>query len=178
MNRLIRGVVRATPVFALPVALAMLGGCTLQSPRPEDAQAVAAAAAGIDNGRGACIGGAQGADSCAFAIGILDDDKEQPVAVLSRELIDYDDSGHPNWKVKDRIAVPRTRGDLHLEQSSCRFDGAADETIVALVPAYDERGAEWIGAQEWAYRVQLPAGKFVRLAPEKVDCRNTAAEAE
>lgn len=174
MNRQFSAVSRARSFLLLStVALAMLAGCTMQ-PRPGGE----AESGGIDNGRGACIGDAQGEDICAFAIGILEDKKEQPVAVLVRELVDYDESDHPNWRVRDRVAVPRERRDLHLEQGSCRLDGTADATIVALVPFYDERGAEWIGAQEWAYRVELPSARFVQLEPARVDCHNAAIEAD
>lgn len=171
------------PKNTLPSAmllLAALSGCTTQQPTPQTIIAPRPAVddGGIDNGRGACIGGKLAADTCAFAIGVLDDEKEQPVALLSRKLIDYDESGRPNWDVQDRLAVPRDRSDLHLEQSSCRFDGGEDETVVAMVPLYDEHGPEWVRAQDWAYKVQLPSGKFMKLEPSKVDCHNTAVEAD
>lgn len=160
----------------LPLALV---GCTAHRQQGDTgAPGPVAAEAGVDNGRGACIGGRQASDSCAFAIGVLDDAKEEPVALLSRKLIDYDDSGQPNWDVQDRVPVPRDHKGLHLEQSSCRFDGTEDETVVALVPAFDEHGPEWVRAQDWAYKVQLPSGKFQSLEPGKVDCRNTAIGAD
>lgn len=164
---------KALPLF-LPLAL-VVGGCATQRAPDDVAIERGVDIAGIDNGRGACIGGAQAeaADSCAFAIGVLEDEREQAVAVLSRKLIDYDDTGRPRWDIQDRLAVPRS-DDLHLEQSSCRFDGGEDQTIVALVPSYDEHSPEWIRAQQWAYKVLLPSGRFQPLPPERVDCRNTA----
>lgn len=159
--------------------LATVAGCTTQqTDRQVPAADRAADGGGIDNGRGLCIAGKQAEDTCAFAIGLLEDDKEQPVALLSRELIDYDTGGHPNWRVKDRLAVPRDNRNVHLEVGSCRLDGTPDQTVVAMVPGYDQSGPEWIRASDWAYRVQLPSGKFLRMAPARIDCANTAIDAD
>lgn len=135
-------------------------------------------AAGTDNGRGICIGGKLVEDSCAFAIGLLDDEHEEPVTLLSRTLIDYDKDGHPRWKTSDKLAVPRDNDNLHLEVGSCRFRNEPDQSVVALVPTYDQNSPAWIRARDWAYRVELPAGKFVQLEAGQVDCANTAIDAD
>jgi len=165
------------PLILLTMAM-VVAGCATRQPSAVPSVAGQPEVSGIDNGRGICIGGKLAEDSCAFAIGLLDDEHDEPVTLLSRTLIGYDEGGHPRWKTKDRLAIPRDNNNVHLEVGSCRFRGEPDQSVVALVPTYDQNSPEWIRARNWAYKVELPAGKFAQLDAAQVDCTNTAIDAD
>jgi len=50
--------------------------------------------------------------------------------------------------------------------------------VVALVPPHDPESPEYIKAAGWAFKVGLPSGKFQELDAEKIDCVNTAIDAD
>jgi hypothetical protein len=133
---------------------------------------------GVDNGRGACIGQNYAVETCSFAISLIDDKNLAPIILLSQESSGHDPAGSPLWKIKDTLPVPQATKGIHLEYISCRYDKKSDDTVVALVTDYDAKDSDWIRAVDWAYRIDLPSGKFLKIDSEKVDCANTAIGAD
>ncbi len=127
---------------------------------------------------GSCIGVSENYSPCGFAIGILENEKSEPIGILSEKMADPRETKNHHWIVLDFIALPSSDKKTHLEFSTCSINGQSDETIVAIVPNYDESSPEHIKARGWAYRIGLPSGKFISIDPAIVSCINTAIGAD
>lgn len=165
-------------IAPLAVLLATLAGCTTQpidqSPSP---QQPAAPILDTSEERSACIGATANFETCTYSIAVLGPEAT-PKFIVSRRLAEMSTDGQPVWAEQDRLPAPALLPGGSLELSSCRLRGAADDTIVALLPLHDETAPEHIAAAGWAYRVELPSGRFQALDAAAVDCVNSAIGAD
>jgi hypothetical protein len=73
------------------------------------------------------------------------------------------------------MPYPKVNKGYHLDWGSCRYDSVEDGAVVAVVRHSKQ---PWLRAADWAYRLDSASGKLVKLDPKRVDCYNTALEAD
>ena len=134
--------------------------------------------AGVGDVKGTCIGVNRNHDPCEYSLGILEDRNAMPFLLAVEKLEKRDAKGKPVWRVLDSLPYPRHDGTTVFEYASCRYRGRDDDTVMALVPAHDESSPEYIGAKNWAYKVNLSSGRLEKVDPAQVDCANTMIGAE
>ena len=129
---------------------------------------------GMHEGGGSCISaGTQ--DPCRRTIGVLLDAADKEIAVYASLTDGHGEKGRPFRIISDVIPYPKVQKGDHLDWGSCRYDGVGDEAVVAVVRQSKQ---SWLRAAGWAYRVENASGKLVALDPKRVDCYNTALEAD
>lgn len=173
MNSYNRTTGLATGSLAL---FAILAGCATQPASPPQARTEAPILDTSDE-RGACIGATAKYDTCNYAIAVFGPEAA-PKLIVSRKMASMQDDGQPVWEELDRLQAPALPPGGSLELSSCRLQGVEDDTIVALLPIHDANSPEHIVAANWAYRVDLPSGRFDALDAAAVDCVNNAIDAD
>lgn len=157
---------------AMPILLALLiNSCSVPLKRGD---VVPRYPNGLIETSGQCIGGEASSEVCAFSIAVLSKTHSLPVFAVSKKLISRDESGKPLWQIEDVVSLPKNIQSMSIEGGVCRHLNIGDNTIIALVPKYDQNSPEYIRAQRWAYRVELPNAKFVTIDPSNVLCGNTA----
>ncbi|UQD76225.1 hypothetical protein JEY40_17740 [Bradyrhizobium japonicum] len=129
---------------------------------------------GMKQGGGTCIS-AGTRDPCPRVVGTLMDATGKEVAVYASILDGRDEKGKPFSIVTDMIPYPKLRKAHHLDWGSCRYDNVEDEAVIAVVR---ESRRTRLPAVDWAYRVDRTSGKLVKVDPARVDCYNTALEAD
>jgi hypothetical protein len=77
--------------------------------------------------------------------------------------------------VTDFLPYPKVSKGHDLVWGTCRYDKAEDGSVIAVVRNSKQ---EYLQAIGWAYRVDLRSGKLTKLDPTRVDCFNTALEAD
>ena len=129
---------------------------------------------GMYEGGGSCIAiGTQ--DPCHGGVGVLMSAAGKEKGVYASISDGHDEEGHPFWIVTDVIPYPRVNKGYHLDWGSCRYDGVEDSAVIAVVKHSKQ---SWLRAADWAYRVENASGKLIKLDPKRVDCYNTALEAD
>lgn len=125
---------------------------------------------GFHEGQGNCFGAANKAIAlCSRGIGVLNDAGDRQRAVYAWKRV-----SEGIVEVTDVIELPHLSDEYFWERGVCRDGSNEDETLMAIVAASK---TQWLIAREWAYRVDLSDGKFVKVNPEAVRCYNTALEA-
>jgi hypothetical protein len=157
---------------ALVAMLAALAGCANQ-PAGTATTPASDAAPILDTSeeRGACIGATAQYETCSYAIAVFGPEAA-PTLIVSRKLARMNADGQPEWQELDRLHAPSLPRGGSLEFGACRYRAAPDDTVLALLPPYDETSPEHIVAAGWAYRIDLPSGHFVALDAASVDCSN------
>ena len=169
---------RAGIAAIVATALAVLAGCATEQagntnvPTPDVAPIL-----DTSEERGACIGATAKYETCAYAIAVIGPE-DQPRMILSRKEAGMSEDGQAQWQELDRLDAPAVPRGGSLVFGICRDRGAQDDTILALLPVHDDTAPEFIAAANWAYRVELPSGRFVALDARGVDCTNTAIGAD
>jgi hypothetical protein len=79
------------------------------------------------------------------------------------------------WTVSDVVAYPKVPKGHDLVWATCRNDRVEDTSIVAVVRNSKQ---PWLQAVGWAYRADEASGKFTKVDPKRVDCVNTALDAD
>jgi hypothetical protein len=156
--------------------LAVLAGCATQPIEPAAAPADAPILDTSEE-RGACIGATARYETCTYAIAVFGPEAA-PKLLVSRRMASTQDDGQPVWEELDRLQAPALPPGGSLELSSCRLQGTPDDTVVALLPNHDAASPEHIAAAGWAYRIELPSGRFAALDAGAVDCINNAIDAD
>lgn len=129
---------------------------------------------GLQQGGGSCISaGTQ--DPCRRRVSVLINAAGKQIGVYASISDGHDEKGRPYGIVTDLVPYPKIRKGYHLDWGSCRYDRVEDGAVVAVVRDSKRR---WLPAVEWAYRVDSASGKLVNLDPARVDCFNTALEAD
>lgn len=169
---------KRTGIAIAAALLAALGGCA-NRPMDDASTAKPETAPVLDTSeeRGACIGATAHYETCTYSITVFGP-YETPVAIVSRKLAAMKSDGQPEWQELDRLDAPAVPRGGALEFGACRNQGAEDDTIVALLPPYDATAPEHIAAAGWAYRIDLPSGRFMALDAAAVDCINTTIGAD
>lgn len=164
--------------IVVATTLAALAGCaTDQHKGPAVTGSDVAPVLDTSEERSACIGATAHYETCTYGIAVLGPELA-PKVIVSRRMASMNDDGQPVWEEQDRLPAPALPANGSLELGSCRQQGTADDTIVALLPPHDETSPEFIGAVGWAYRVDLPAGRFKALDAAAIDCINSAIGAD
>lgn len=164
--------------IVIATLLAVLAGCGTQSTRDtEPAESDIAPILDTSDERGACIGATAQYETCTYAIAVFGPEAT-PRLIVSRKLESTKADGQPVWHEQDRLNAPALPPGGALEFSTCRQNGTPDDTIVALLPIHDETSPEYIKAAGWAYRIELPSGRFNTVDAASIDCINNATGAE
>jgi len=129
---------------------------------------------GSHEGGGSCIA-AGTKDPCHRGVAILVSAAGQEIGIYATVSDGHDEKGKAFAIVTDIIPYPTVNKGYHLDWSSCRYDGVEDEAVLAVVR---ESKRQRLQAADWAYRVDSVTGKLVKLEPKRVDCYNTASEAD
>jgi hypothetical protein len=127
---------------------------------------------GMYQGGGACIG-AQA--SCDRGVGVLISAAGKKVGVYATRDAGRDERRGPLWAVTDVISYPEVPKGHELVWASCRCDKVEDASVIAVVKNSKQ---QYLAATGWAYRVDQRSGKLNKLDPKRVDCFNTALEAD
>ncbi|HXZ68550.1 MAG TPA: hypothetical protein VEH07_08185 [Alphaproteobacteria bacterium] len=122
---------------------------------------------GLAENEGACVGSGDALRVCEYSIGILSDASGKPLWILAKHFERYDEAGRPYSLVTDVLAYPHTSGSRVLLLWTCLFRNEPDASVMALVK---NPAAQAKPASDWAYKVDLSTGKFVRLNPRDVTC--------
>ena len=123
---------------------------------------------------GSCIGsGTQ--DPCHRAVAVLMNAAGKETGIFASVSDGRDERGKSFEIITDVIPYPKVNDGHHLDWGSCRYDGVEDGAVVAVVKHSKQ---PWLRAVGWAYRVETVSGKFIKLDPKRVDCHNTALEAD
>ena len=130
--------------------------------------------AGMAEDGGLCITLAE-RDPCRRTMAALKDATGKKMLIYATITDGADERGRRFGIVTDVMPYPEVRKGHHLEWGVCRHDRVEDGTVVTVVK--DSKRA-WLKAVGWAYRVDEPSGKFVKLDPKRVDCTNTAPDAD
>jgi hypothetical protein len=149
----------------------LLCGCAAQQKAEKPSHSAEAS-----DQQGACIGGAS-YELCSFAVNVLEKNST-PIAFVSKRALGDDADGKPIWGILDEVSLPSNLAGRFIQYASCRYNGESDDSVVALVPPHDSEAPEYIKAAGWAFKVALPSGKFQELDFQKVDCVNTAIDAD
>jgi hypothetical protein len=166
---------RVAPLAAL---LATLAACTTPPiEKSNPAPSTEAPILDTSEERSACIGATAKFETCTYSIAVFGPEIA-PKVIVSRKLSEMSTDGQPVWEEQDRLPAPALVPGGSLELSSCRLHGVADDTVVALLPPHDENAPDHIAAAGWAYRVELPSGRFQVLDAAAVDCVNNTIGAE
>jgi hypothetical protein len=164
---------RARRGAALVALLAALAGCATQptgtttAPPPTEAPPL-----DTSEERGACIGATAHYETCTYGIAVIGP-PGRPRMIVSQKMVGTRPDGQPEWQELDHLDAPTVPVNGSVEFGSCRYQGAVDDTIVALLPFFDDTSPEYIAAAGWAYRIDLPSGHFAALDATAVDCVNT-----
>ena len=128
---------------------------------------------GMHEGGGSCIPSAQ--DPCHRGVSVLVSGAGKEIGVYASLFDGHDERGKPFSIVTDVIPYPKVNAGHHLDWSSCRYYGVEDSAVISVVKQSKQ---PWLPSAGWAYRVENASGKFVKLDPKRVDCYNTALEAD
>ena len=128
---------------------------------------------GMYKGGGSCIANAQ--DPCHRGVSVLMSAAGKEIGVYASVSDGHDERGKPFSIVTDVIPYPKVNAGHHLDWSSCRYDGVEDSAVISVVKQSKQ---PWLSSAGWAYRVENASGKFIKLDPKRVDCYNTALEAD
>ena len=123
-------------------------------------------------GGGACIGPPQA--SCDWSVSVLLSADANKIGVYAAKSAGRN-GRTALWTVTDLIPYPQVPKGYVLLWTDCRYDKAEDPTIVAVVRSSKQ---QYLPAAGWTYRVDLRSGKLTKLEPKRVDCFNTALEAD
>ncbi len=119
---------------------------------------------GLSENFGGCVGGSH---ACEYSVGTLSDASGKPLLLRAGRYQGLDESGRARWLITDVLTYPRTSERRVLIASTCIFKGEFDSSVLAVV----EDPAEQAKApSDWAYKVDLTTGKFVKLNPADVAC--------
>jgi hypothetical protein len=116
---------------------------------------------------GACIGTENPWHVCDYSVGVMEDARGRPLVVLAARFQKLDESGKAQWLVTDTLPYPHTKRDRALLWSTCIYKQAFDRSVLAVV---DSPVMQAKPVKDWAYRVDLTTGKFVKLDPVDVAC--------
>ncbi|HTR00618.1 MAG TPA: hypothetical protein VMH83_11530 [Candidatus Acidoferrum sp.] len=155
----------------LTLVALLLGGCTTQ-PRVGD---IIHPKAGEFGGTGLCLDGNGKYPTCAFSISAFPNDVT-PTAVAALVSVAKDATGLPAWRVVDLVALPRGMNGKHVQFDACRFSEDASVPVVGVFELPTRDSPEFLTASGWAYKLELPAGKFVAVKPESVSCAAVVGE--
>jgi hypothetical protein len=128
---------------------------------------------GMQAGGGGCIAIAE--DPRHRSISILMSGLGKEIGVYASVADGRDERGKAFSIVTDVIPYPKVNEGHHLDWSNCRYNGIEDSAVVAVVKRSKQ---PWLRSAGWAYRVENVSGKFLKLDPRRVDCYNTALEAD
>jgi hypothetical protein len=129
---------------------------------------------GMYQGGGQCIG-PNAKDPCEMDVSVLTTVEGRKVGVYAARSAGHDEKRGPLWTVTDVLPYPKVPKGHDLVWGTCRYDKAEDGSVIAVVRNSKQ---EYLQARGWAYRVDLRSGKLTKLDPMRVDCFNTALEAD
>jgi hypothetical protein len=127
---------------------------------------------GMYDGGGACIGPPEA--SCDRKVSVLISVDGKKIGVYAAKFAGRDGKS-ALWTVTDLIPYPQVPKGRALVWSVCRYDKAEDPAIVAVVGSSKQ---QYLAAAGWTYRVDERSGKLTKLDSKRVDCFNTALEAD
>lgn len=81
-----------------------------------------------------------------------------------------DGDGKVQWRITDKVALPADMTNKFVRHESCRYNESFSKPVVAVVSYYDRSAPQFVKAAGWAYQVELPAGNFVEINADGVDC--------
>jgi hypothetical protein len=129
---------------------------------------------GMYEGGGACIG-KDPQFSCQRGVNVLVSADGKKVGIFAASRAGRDSKGGALWTVSDVVAYPKVPKGHDLVWATCRNDRVEDTSIVAVVRNSKQ---PWLQAVGWAYRADEASGKFTKVDPKRVDCVNTALDAD
>ncbi len=119
---------------------------------------------------GACITQHLGYERmCEYSIGLLQSNKNEFIGVLAKKSLRNTKDDLNNWVVTDQLPYPEIDKGFWLAFGECKVRGLLDGTVVAVVKDSD---TEYQQANDWAWKVDLESGKFVKINPKDVICLN------
>lgn len=135
------------------------------------------ATAPTDNSASRCVGEQAGYPRCSFAV-VVEPVPGTGTVILRSQQSANKDGLHTKWKDLASITLTRDRAHRAVEILACEYKGREDDTVVALVSKAGSPNSEMIGAVDWAYRIDLPSGRFVAIDPHYVRCRQLQGNIE
>ena len=127
---------------------------------------------GIVEGQSGCLAVGE-SDPCRHAVAELNMGGK-PVRIVSLRSVSRQTDGTPLWEVTDEVPYPALVSGTYLANVACWRNGAEDPRVLAVVT---ESRLTWLRASGWAYRID-EGGHFSPIAPDGVQCYNTALEAD
>ncbi|GAA4860343.1 hypothetical protein [Luteimonas vadosa] len=112
--------------------------------------------------------------ACDFGIAVLgtateDGGERTLLHVVAQRSLPHD-GREPRWEVTDAVDYPPVAPGYFLQVSTCRFDGADDARIAALVR--HDPASEYSTDVAWARQLDFASGRLLELDPLRVDCLN------
>lgn len=135
---------------------------------------------GYRSNTGGCVGGGRSAEQiCARSVGTIDDSEDRSQMLYAAELVGRA-GNEARWKITDVVAYPKLQRGERVSISTCRYDGAGDPGVIAVVDTLVDNAAarETFDAVRWAVRLDRSKGKFVEIKAAEVQCYNEGPDGE
>lgn len=119
---------------------------------------------------GACITGHLGyARMCEYSVGLLQNSKEEFIAILAKKTTKKHEDDPNSWIVTDQLDYPEVKQGTWLVYGSCKQNDKFDQTILAVVI---DTNTEFQKTTQWVWRVDLETGLFIKINSDNILCVN------